>query len=166
MSKTSYTSESLTIRAAEAKDASAIVEMETLLAASEGHETRFTEATFLRDAIEGQGEAKPLFFIAEIEGEAAGFVMCYAGYDLLSACHGIHLGDIYVHAPYRNKGIGSALFAKVAEENLTRGGEWVSLTVLRENVQAQRFYFKHGGIAVPVEFMAFGKMALKKVIEL
>lgn len=164
MSDTPYTSESLTIRAAEAKDARAIVEMETLLAASEGQDTRLTEEAFLRDAIEGQGEAKPLFFIAEVEGEAAGFVMCYAGYDLLSACHGMHLGDIFVHAPYRNSGIGTALFAKVAEENLARGGEWVSLTVLRENIQAQRFYFKHGGVNVPVEFMAFGKMALQKLL--
>ncbi len=178
----SCTLEGCTIRPAQAKDGPELVLMAQALAQQEGHESQFSVEAFhqclpVRHSEEARSVAEestqitkidpsltlrmtPLFFIATLNEQPVGFAMCYPGYDLVSASRGMHLGDIYVKPEHRSQGVGRALMAEVAKECFARDGDWVSLTVQQKNMRAQRFYFKHGGQMVPVQFMAFGATAL------
>jgi len=84
--------------------------------------------------------------------------MYYAGYDLQSASRGVHLGDICVTKSARRQGVGRMLVAELGQRILADGGEWVSWTMLKGNVEAREFYKKLGAKKVrDVEFWALGK---------
>src|SRR5271166_5920115 len=130
----------LTIRAATASDATLILSFVRELAEYEKApgEVRATEADILRD---GFGPT-PRFecLIAGWNDEPAGFALFFYSYSTWDGCAGIYLEDLFVRPAYRGKGIGKALFQRLAQlavdENLARIG-WL---VLDWNTPSIEFY--------------------------
>jgi GNAT superfamily N-acetyltransferase len=104
----------LIIRPARADDASVLTTMIHELAKFEHLEqgTIVTEDDILRD---GFGD-KPKFrsLIAEWDGQAAGYALFFEFYSTFQARAGLFLEDIFVRSQFRQKGIGTALLARVA----------------------------------------------------
>ncbi len=64
---------------------------------------------------------------------------------------------------WRNRRIGRRLFAALAQQASRDGAKWVSLTVLRKNPRAQKFYASLGMCEMGVDLYAIGPLALKKL---
>jgi GNAT superfamily N-acetyltransferase len=155
-------STSITLRAATEQDAAAIAALLTQLNRVENN-PNVVEAAPLAEAL---ASAEPLRALVACDAETViAVVLYYRGYDVLTAAYGYHLADFVVDEAYRHQGIGKRLFAMLAAENLDMGGEWISLTVLRENRDAQAFYAALGMAHVPVDFFAIGKRALTALTE-
>ena len=81
-----------------------------------------TEADLLRD---GFGPA-PYFrcIMAEIDGNVAGFALYFFQYSTWEGRPALYLEDLFVREPFRKRGIGVALFRRLAqiavERNCTR----------------------------------------------
>jgi ribosomal protein S18 acetylase RimI-like enzyme len=54
------------------------------------------------------------------------------------------LDELYVMPEHRNQGLGTALLQAAETELITRGGEVLEIGVDGEDVDAQRFYERHG----------------------
>jgi GNAT superfamily N-acetyltransferase len=89
----------------------------------------------------------PFFFchIAEHNGEAAGFALCYYTYSTWTGRPGIHLEDLFVEPRFRGLGIGKALLRKVAEVAVEQDCLRLEWAVLDWNTPAIEFYRAHGG---------------------
>ncbi len=156
-------STSPTIRAATEQDAAAIAALLTQLNRVENNPST-VEAGPLADALK---RAEPLQALVACDAETVvAVVLYYRGYDVLTGAYGYHLADFVVDEAYRHQGIGKRLFATLATQNLDAGGEWISLTVLRENRDAQAFYAALGMAHVPVDFFAIGKRSLQSITAL
>lgn len=103
--------------------------------------------------------------VAEAEGQVAGLLCYYPGYDIESASHGNHLADIVVTGSWRGQGVGSLLMKDVARRTREEGGEWLSWTVLKVNRRAVKFYERLGAQDVPLRFMAMGPGGLEALAE-
>lgn len=150
-----HTASFVNIRAANADDAAAIAQMACALEAEVGGEGLATAEKII-EAME-----RVNFWVACKPSIPVAFAMHYEGYDLASATHGTHLGDIYVQPEYRGCGVGRALMAHIADATLSAGGEWVSFTVVNENKEALKFYEALHAQEAPVHFMAMGRGGLE-----
>jgi GNAT superfamily N-acetyltransferase len=54
------------------------------------------------------------------------------------------LDELYVVPRYRSRGIGSAVLAQVETEVRRRGAELLEINVDGEDIDARRFYERHG----------------------
>ncbi|MFM9264166.1 GNAT family N-acetyltransferase [Tychonema sp. BBK16] len=82
--------------------------------------------------------------LAEIAGKAVGFAMFYESYSSLLTQPCIWLDDLFVQAPMRGMGVGTALLkslAQIAESNNCGRIEW---TVNIGNTPGIAFYKKQG----------------------
>jgi len=82
--------------------------------------------------------------LAEVEGTAVGFAMFYATYSSLLTQPCLWLDDLFVQAPMRGMGVGTALLkylAQVAESTNCGRIEW---TVNAKNAPGIAFYEKQG----------------------
>ncbi|MEG4044077.1 GNAT family N-acetyltransferase [Microcoleus sp. Pol17_C1] len=82
--------------------------------------------------------------LAEVAGEAVGFAMFYASYSSLLTQPCLWLDDLFVQAPMRGMGIGTALLkylAQIAESTNCGRMEW---TVNTGNAPGIAFYEKQG----------------------
>ena len=102
--------------------------------------------------------------VAEQKGTLIGLVLYYWGYDTVTATTGYHLADIVVTQMRRGQGIGRQLFAALAKQCLHEGGQWVSLTVLKRNAKAKKFYTAMGMVDMGVDFYAIGPTGLKRLV--
>jgi GNAT superfamily N-acetyltransferase len=97
-----------------------------------------TEEDILRDGFGAQARFQCV--IAEWDGEPAGFALFFYNYSTWEGRAGIYLEDLYVRPPFRNRGIGKALFRYLAgravDEKLCR----LSWQVLDWNRPAIEFY--------------------------
>ncbi|MCU0542903.1 MAG: GNAT family N-acetyltransferase [Oscillatoriaceae cyanobacterium Prado104] len=94
--------------------------------------TLFCESPFVR------------VLLAEVAGKTVGFAMFYASYSSLLAQPCLWLDDLFVQAPMRGMGIGSALLkrlAQIAESTNCGRIEW---TVNVGNAPGIAFYQKQG----------------------
>jgi ribosomal-protein-alanine N-acetyltransferase len=80
-----------------------------------------------------------LFIVAECDGKIVGYA---CGFISKRGCG--HLASIAVDKQYRRKGIGSLLLASFEEKVLALGSRCVELEVSEDNIDAIRFYEKHG----------------------
>lgn len=145
------------IRSATEGDAPQIAALLEQLTQAEGSPRSIAVAP-LAQALAGEGA--PLRLHALVAEEAScvlGVVLFYPGYDVLTATYGMHLADFVVAEGQRRRGMGRQLYAALAKQVLAMGGEWISLTVLKENQPAQQFYRAAGMHHVPVDFFAIGK---------
>ncbi|MBR9883141.1 MAG: GNAT family N-acetyltransferase [Oceanospirillales bacterium] len=98
-------------------------------------------STFIRERLDG-GDG--LVLLAKVNGQAVGFVQCYAGFSSLECKPSWLLSDLYVLESTRGKGVGSALLAAVKERALKAGCCVVELFTAEGNLPAQHLYEAQG----------------------
>ncbi len=132
----------LSIRHARPSDVSLLKTMIHEFAAFERLPVDVTEADLLRA---GFGE-RPKFraLIAEWDGQPAGYALFFDYYSTFCGRPGIFIEDVYVRAHFRGKGIGKALFARVAEIAQQEDCFGLRWQVLDWNAAAIEFYRKLG----------------------
>lgn len=77
-------------------------------------------------------------------GEPAAFALYFRNFSTFLARPGLYLEDIYVKPEYRSKGVGRAIFHKLASIAQRRGYGRFEWSVLDWNEPAIRFYEKIG----------------------
>jgi GNAT superfamily N-acetyltransferase len=131
---------SLTIRPAAAADVPQILAFIRALAEYERApgEVTATEQGLLRD---GFGP-RPFYhcFLAEQDGEPAGFALLFFNYSTWKGRPGIYLEDLFVEPHFRGLGIGKALLQRVAVFAVENGCERLQWEVLDWNTPAIDFY--------------------------
>jgi GNAT superfamily N-acetyltransferase len=120
---------SVTIRSANKSDVPVILNLIRALAEYEklADEVVATEEGLAYTLFGSRPYAEVL--LAEENGEAAGFCLFFYNYSTFLGKPGLYIEDIFVRPEYRGKGIGKALFKKVAaiaqEKNCGRIEWWV-----------------------------------------
>lgn len=134
----------LTIRPATPDDAALIHRFVSELALYEREPQSVTATP--DDYRRQMAEARPPFecFIAEWDGEAAGFALCFHNYSTWKGKKGLYLEDLYVTPIMRGKGIGEALLRHLAKIALERDCARFEWAVLDWNTPAIGFYEKLG----------------------
>lgn len=157
-------STSYTIRAGEQRDIPAMAALLTELNAFEGYDVTTDADALTQTLFGGVREVEVAALVLETGGSIAALVIYYPGYDTISGSVGYHLADIIVGEAHRRCGYGRALFRALAAQALQKNKQWISLSVLRKNEAALRFYASLGMTQVDVNFMAMGAQALSKLI--
>ncbi|MBF9233556.1 GNAT family N-acetyltransferase [Microvirga alba] len=136
----------LSIRRAEARDASLILDFIRELAAYErlAHEVDATE----KDIAAALFAEQPRVFadIAEWEGRPAGFALWFYNFSTFRGRHGIYLEDLFIRPDFRSKGIGKALLRHLARRCVAEGLSRLEWWVLDWNENALRFYRSIGAL--------------------
>ncbi len=83
-------------------------------------------------------------FLADWDGQPAGFALYFHNYSTWQGHHGIHLEDLFVDPAHRGKGIGKALLTKVAGVAVVEGCPRLEWNVLDWNKDAIDFYYEMG----------------------
>ncbi len=82
--------------------------------------------------------------LAEYAGQAAGFALFFHNYSTFLTKPGIYLEDLFVLPKYRRKGIGKAMFTKLAQIAVQRNCGRLEWSVLDWNEPAIAFYRSMG----------------------
>jgi GNAT superfamily N-acetyltransferase len=139
----------LSIRRAQAADASLIVDFIKALA---GYERLAHEVDAGVDNITAALFApQPRVFcdIASWDGVPAGFAVWFYNFSTFRGQHGIYLEDLFVLPALRGRGIGKALLVQLAQRAVCEGCARVEWSVLDWNQPAIDFYLSMG--AVPMK---------------
>ena len=86
--------------------------------------------------------------IATFKNEPAGFALYCQNYSTFLAQPGLYLEDLFVKPEFRRKGIGEALFRKLAQIAVERGYGRFEWSALDWNTPAIRFYERMGAKAM------------------
>ena len=93
-------------------------------------------------------DEKSDFLLAIIDEEIIGLSLLFAketaNISLLVPCKFAYIQDFVVAEKYRNKGIGTALIEQSKQWARERQLDYLRLSVIPANVDAQRFYARHG----------------------
>lgn len=152
----------VTIRPAKAEDALAIAALAHELARMEGQHSATTPHAVLSSGFSDSPACR--YLVAEHDGLVVGMVMFYAGYDLVDAQCGLHLGDIIITQSYQHQGIGTRLMQHLAHIALSENYHWMSWTTKRSNKKAITFYTKLGAQPIDIQFMGIGGKGLKHLL--
>ena len=128
----------LCIRAAVAGDVPLLKNLIHEFAKFEKDQALITEEALLCDGFGAQPKFRVL--IAEWETQPAGYALFFNYYSTFRGGSGIFLEDIYVRDEFRGKGIGKALFARLAGIALHEHRCGVMFNVLDWNSPAINFY--------------------------
>jgi len=134
----------LAIRAATVADAALLRRLIWELADFEKapDEVQTTEADIARDGFGSNPQFRAL--IAEWAGQPAGFALFFPYYSTWRGA-GLHLEDLFVRPDFRGRGIGTALFARVANTAARENHRFIKLQVLNWNQPAIAMYKALGG---------------------
>nr|WP_122013578.1 GNAT family N-acetyltransferase [Maliibacterium massiliense] len=88
-------------------------------------------------------------FIAEYQGEPAGFALFFENFSTFIGRTGLYLEDLFVYPAFRGRHIGKALFLEVVKEAQRRGCKRLEWTCLNWNTPSIAFYKRMG--AVPMD---------------
>jgi GNAT superfamily N-acetyltransferase len=134
----------LSIRPASADDATLLATLIRELAEFEhlSHEVAITEEDVLRDGFRAQPRFRAI--IAEWDGNVAGYALFLEVYSSFQGKTGVLLEDLFVRSQYRDRGVGKALLASVAEIALREKYSYLRWEVLEWNTRAVEFYKKRG----------------------
>ena len=131
---------SLTIRAARPEDGALIfalvrelADYEKLSAEVDASEEQIAAALFA-------DQPRLYCDIAEWDGKAAGFAVWFLNYSTFRGRHGIYVEDIFVRPAYRQRGIGKALMARLAQRCVDEGYARFEWAVLDWNAPSIAFY--------------------------
>ena len=83
--------------------------------------------------------------VAEADGRLHGFASLYACLDTLVADRILVMNDLFVDPSSRNQGVGAALFDASLAYATARGYARLDWVTAQDNLDAQRFYDRHGG---------------------
>jgi ribosomal protein S18 acetylase RimI-like enzyme len=86
--------------------------------------------------------------IAEENGVAIGYGICFQHFSTYLGKYYIHIEDIYIKNDYRGKGYGQQFINYIVNLAQKRGQTRVEWSVLRDNKQAIKFYEKLGATAL------------------
>lgn len=147
----------ITIRDAVAADVPTLLEMMRDLARHDGLSDALiaTETSLLRD---GFGE-RPRFHtvIAEVDGEIAGYVTYTEPYAAWRGTIRVAIDDVFVRAPFRGQGVGTAMMMRLRDIGRARGA-MIKWELEADNHQARAFYEKLGAVTRPKR-LAYWKVA-------
>jgi len=142
-----YRKQDLSIRSASIEDACIIKQFLHELAAHDGHgdECLISENDLIRFAF----SEKPSFeiLLVEIDGRPVGMALFFLTFSIWHATPCLFLSDLYVVEKIRGRGVGRAIFSRLARIAVQRGCnilEWQTLT----GSDAVKFYEGLGGKAV------------------
>jgi GNAT superfamily N-acetyltransferase len=140
---------SFSIRAAELRDVTAIVQLIRELAEVE-HLTHLLQVTpeKLRPHLFGE-RAVVESLVAESAGEVVGFAIFFTNFSTFLAQPGLYLEDLYVQPSQRGRGVGEALLSRVGRLAVERDYGRFEWSVLDWNANAIRFYEKMGATVMP-----------------
>jgi len=139
-------SDKLVIRKAKQTDVSLILSMIKELAEYEklSKEVIANEKMFKENLFGKRKFAE--VFIAEYNGEDAGFALFFHNFSTFVGKPGIHLEDIFVRPHLRSKGIGKALLLEIVKLAKKRGCGRIEWAVLDWNEPSINFYKKLGAV--------------------
>lgn len=138
------------IRRANPADADAILALVPRLASSftpppwrEPAAMTATDLDVIAEALRSVGD-DPAVFVAEVDGDVAGFVHVRSLEDYYRRrCHG-HVADLVVAPAFEGRGVATALLARAEEWSRAQGYDWMTIGVFEENARAERLYQKLG----------------------
>lgn len=136
--------ETLTFRDAVATDTATILRYVIALAEVEGlaHEVVATVEQLERELF---GPHRSTYVtMVEAAGRSIGMAMYFYNFSTFLARKGIYLEDVYIEPDYRGRGIGTRLFAHMAQKVLDMGGGRLNWWVLDDNTPAVAFYNRLG----------------------
>lgn len=89
-------------------------------------------------------------FIAEIDesNKAVGFALYFYNYSTFVGKKGLYLEDLFVEPEFRGKGIGKALFTRLAQESVKQDCGRFEWQVLDWNTPSIDFYKSMGAISM------------------
>lgn len=151
------------IRAATHSDLTAIADLLLELSRAEGGTTAIGEEELAQAMFAPDARVQLYALVAEREGAILGTILYYWGYDVSTASDGIHLADMIVTQAAQRQKIGSKLYTALARQCLAQGGQWISLTALKSNATAKKFYRNQGMKQIAVDFFAIGPTGLTKL---
>ena len=138
-----------TLRAAELRDVSAIVQLIRDLAEFEKltHLVQVTPEK-LRPQLFGERPAAEAL-VADSAGEVLAFALFFTNFSTFLAQPGLYLEDLYVKPAHRGRGIGRALLTRLAALAVERQYGRFEWSVLDWNASAIRFYEGMGATVMP-----------------
>ncbi|HEX8599973.1 MAG TPA: GNAT family N-acetyltransferase [Chloroflexia bacterium] len=134
----------VSVRRATPQDGPAIVRLITALADFE--KLPPPDATAQSRLLDDAFGTRPRFeiFLAEHEGDVAGYAFVFETYSTFLALPTLYLEDLFVLEEYRGRRVGYALFSHCAEEAIRRGCGRFEWAVLDWNQHAINFYERLG----------------------
>jgi GNAT superfamily N-acetyltransferase len=110
------------------------------------HECFVTEEKLARTLFGEKPDAEAL--IAHLDGQPAGFALFFQNYSTFLAQPGLYLEDLFVKPELRRRGIGQALFQRLAQIACERGCGRFEWSALDWNRPAIQFYERMGAKAM------------------
>jgi len=110
------------------------------------HEVTVSEA-LIHEALFG-ATPHAFAYMCDVADEPVAVALCYYTFSTFLGRHGIYVEDVYVRPEFRKRGIGTALFRRVAQQAVAEGCGRVEWTVLDWNESALRFYAALGAQAM------------------
>lgn len=111
---------------------------------------------YISDALSKCAECHGKIFVADEEGEIAGYATVLARVRSGTLDEGdleyAYLADLVVRATYRGRGMGRELIAKAETYARGEGAKWLRVCVLAENQGARRLYHTAGYSELYVDF--------------
>jgi len=134
----------ITIRAATRGDVPLLKELICALAEYErlSGECFVTEEKLEQTLFGGKPAAEAL--IADLNGQPVGFALFFHNYSTFLAQHGLYLEDLFVKPEFRGRGVGEALFRKLAQIACGRDCGRFEWSALDWNTPAIEFYKRRG----------------------
>jgi GNAT superfamily N-acetyltransferase len=138
----------ITVRPATVADVPLLKEFICALAEYEklSHECFVTEAKLEKTLFGTKPAAEAL--IAYVNNEPAGFALFFQTYSTFLAQPGLYLEDLFVKPELRRRGVGQALFRKLAQIACERGCGRFEWSALDWNTPAIQFYERMGAKAM------------------
>jgi len=98
----------------------------------------------LLDALEADSD-RGVQLVADADGQLQGFATLYACLDTLLADRILVMNDLFVDPTLRSRGVGAALFDASLAYATKHGYARLDWVTAADNLDAQRFYDRHGG---------------------
>ena len=100
-------------------------------------------------ALIAAGDDEGMLFVAELDGEVAGFAAVGWKWSSLKAARVAVMEDLFVAPRARGAGLGTALISACADRARELGAAALEWTTAPDNERAQRAYARAGGEAKP-----------------
>lgn len=156
------TAPAFAVRPAELRDAAALTALIRALNKDQGDPTdRINQRCVVADLIEGG--AGGACHVAEGEGRILGYGTAFRTYESGFAARGRYVGDLYVVAAHRRRGIARAILASFARLVKAEGGDHLWLTAKSWNQPAHALYRSHGALGEQVLAFAIVEERLEKL---
>ena len=82
--------------------------------------------------------------IGELDNDPVGFALFFHSFSTWECAPGLYLEDLFVRSEHRGRGVGAALFRRLAELAVARGCARFEFSVLDWNAPSIQFYRAHG----------------------